>query len=104
MNARYAGTVNLAATGWGAQTAEVVFGLPPTQVAPAETARRRLTVVNDPDSVGDVWLVPNAGQKRGGVRVVPGAAVVFEHIAPVYAYTTVGNATVYTIAETGAAC
>ena len=94
--------VNAAASQWGADPVLVKLGADPVQVASADANRRVVTVVNDASSVGDLWLVPNAGQRRGGVRLTPGAGFSFSHASSVHGYTVGGDATAYVVTESGA--
>lgn len=95
---------NVAAAMWSADNVTLTVGEQPAQVASADPQRQRVTVINDIDSVGAVYLVPNTGQRHGGIRLVPGGGFEFQHAAAVYAYAIGGDAEVYVVAESGQAC
>lgn len=89
---------------WAADTVGVVPADGTVMLANGDPQRAAVTVINDTDSTGDVWLVPNSGQARGGARLIPGAGLVIASVAPVYGYIKTGGATVYLVNETGVAC
>lgn len=94
----------VAAAQWSADTVHVPLGGGAVQVAAADPNRASLTIINDIDSAGALWLVPNPGQTRGGVRLVPGAGYEFHHGSPVYGYAVTGDCDAYAVNETGAVC
>lgn len=97
-------TVSAAAAQWGADSTDLTPADQVQQLAPADPERRTLTIVSDPDSVGTLYLTPNPGQRRGGMRLKPGAAFEFTHGQPVYGYATGGIVHVNIVTESGAVC
>jgi hypothetical protein len=97
--------VELAAGQWSAGVVQVeVTDTSPVMIANADPRRRELTVWSDSLlSVGVLWLVPNSGQRTGGIRLVPGAGYSFRHGAAVYGYVTGGAATANVVNESGEA-
>lgn len=100
----YTSVVDTASRQWGADQVLVPGSGDVVQVAPADQGRRRVTVVVDDTALGPIWCVPNAGQRRGGIKLSPGAGFTFYSAAPVYAYSSGDAATVYVVSETGAVC
>ena len=100
----YQNVVDAAAAQWSADTLAITTSDGVVAVASADPLRRSVTVYTDPDSVGTLYLVPNAGQRSGGVRIVPGAGFEFHHGAPIYGYASGGDVLVNVVAETGAVC
>lgn len=92
------------ADSWGGDTQDVHPDDGVVQLAAGDPMRRTTSIVTDVDSIGTLYLVPNAGQSSGGVRIVPGAGWTFAHSAPVYAYATGGPVTVTTVVESGVQC
>lgn len=81
-------------------------GAPSTQVAAADPQRRALTIVADNDNPGPIYIVPIAGVKRGGARILPGAGYTFDSAtaAPVYVYAPAGESVVTVFSESGWSC
>ena len=89
---------------WSADRYQLDSDANAQQVAAADPQRRSVTVINDPDSAGVMWVTPNAGTRRGGIRLVQGAGYEFATGAPVYAYATGGDVTCNVVCESGASC
>lgn len=66
--------------------------------------RAAVTILNDPDSLGDLYIVPAVGQRSGGLRVKPGAGVVVGSVAAVYGYAKVDTVKWYALSESGVVC
>ena len=78
------------------------------QLAGSNSERRAVTIVNDPASVGSVYITPqenNANSATNGTRIAPDRAIELPTAAPVYGYVlkTDGPATVYVIEVSGQA-
>ncbi len=97
-------TSTVGAAQWSADTATVVPADGTVQLVNTDPQRAAVTIINDTDSTGDLWLVPTTQQSRGGIRVAPGAGVVIASVAPVYGYCKTGAVTVYLLGESGTAC
>lgn len=79
-------------------------GKPSVEVAAADPRRRTVTVINDPDSTGVVFVMPGKGQLTGGFRLVPGAGFEFTTAAAVNARAVGGSAVVNVVTESGWGC
>lgn len=89
---------------WSAGSYQVDDAGTAVQVASADPLRRGVTVFNDPDSDGVLWLTPNSGSKSGGIRLVPGAGYEFRTGAAIYGRATGGTCTANVVTESGASC
>lgn len=74
------------------------------QVASADPTRSTVTVFTDPNSAGVLYLTPNPGQTRGGIRIVPGAGYEFRHAGAVYGRAEGGPVEVNVVTEFGVVC
>jgi hypothetical protein len=97
-------TADAPSSQWSAEVSQVDDGQTAIQVASADPQRRSVTVFNDPDSAGVLWLTPNSGSKSGGIRLVPGAGYQFNTGAAIYGRATGGDCTANTVTESGASC
>lgn len=97
-------TAVVGADSWTADTAEVGADDGVVQLVGTGPDRAAVTVMVDVDSTGDLWVVPQAGRARGGIRVAPGAGLVIGSKAPVYGYVKTGRAMVYLLSESGQGC
>ena len=97
-------TSAVGAASWSADTASVAVADGTVQLVSTDPQRAAVTVMNDVDSAGTLWVVPQPAQSRGGIRVAPGAGVVIASVAPVYGYVTGGSAVVYLLGESGVVC
>lgn len=96
-------TQNAVGASWGGDTHDVEPG-ETLQLISGDPSRRAATVITDVDSIGTLYLVPTAGQRSGGIRLVPGSGWMFEVSSPIYAYAVGGPVTVTTVVETGVQC
>lgn len=97
-------TTATGAASWSADTSTLVPADGTVQLVSTDPNRSSVTVINDIDSTGDLYVVPSSTQGRGGVRVAPGAALVLATVAPVYGYVRTGQAVAYLVAESGVVC
>lgn len=97
-------TVSAASAQWGADTYQLDSGQPSVQVSPADAERRSVTIYNDANSAGIIYVTPNGGTKSGGIRLIPGAGYEFTTGAPIYARAVGGDAVVNVVAESGWTC
>lgn len=100
----YSNIVNVAASQWSADTLTVEDADGVMRIVNAEPYRRKVTVYTDPDSVGVLYLVPNNGQRKGGMRLVPGAGFDFDCAAEIYGYSVGGAVLVNVVSQSGSAC
>ncbi len=101
----YTNVVVAAGAQWSATTSQVDPSDGVVLIANADPNRRAVTVFTDPDnSVGALWLVPNAGQRTGGIRLTVGAGYEFGHGSAIYAYAETGTVIVHVVTESGAVC
>jgi hypothetical protein len=96
-------TVDAPGANWSADHYTIDDAGSSVPVASADPRRRSVTVYNDADSIGTVFLMTNQGS-TGGIRLVPGAGFDFMHGAAIYARATGGDAVVNVVAETGWSC
>lgn len=89
---------------WSADTFQIDDADNAIAVASADPQRRSVTVWNDADSTGTVYITPNIASKRGGIRLIPGAGYGFNHGAAIYARAEGGTALVNVVNETGWSC
>lgn len=97
-------TSTIGAAQWSADTVTAVPADGTVLLVNSDPNRAAVTVSNDSTSTGDLWVVPNSGQPRGGFRVAPGAGVVIGSTAPVYGYCKNGSVTAYLLSESGVNC
>lgn len=89
---------------WSADVAEVDATDGTVLLVSTDPQRAAATILNDADSTGDLYVVPTSTQRRGGVRIAPGAGLILSTVAPVYGYVLTGRATAYTVSESGVVC
>lgn len=70
------------------------------QLVGKDPFRGSVTIINDPDSAGQLYLRPDSST-TGGVRVKPGASLTLNTIAAVLGYASGGAVTWYAVSETG---
>lgn len=97
-------TVDAPSAQWSADTYQIDSGKPSVQVSPADPERRTVTVYSDANSSGILYVTPNAGTNRGGIRLIPGAGYEFRTGAPIYVRADGGDAVVNVVAESGWSC
>ena len=86
---------------WSTDTHSLRLNDQPVQIAGREPFRTSLLIVNDADSAGDVYVLPQLGRSVGGYRIKPGAGLTLYTVGAVHAYCKVGAATAYTVSESG---
>lgn len=97
-------TVSVPSSSWNADTIVVTPGDQTVQVASANPERRSVTIINSPDSPGVLFLTPNTGAKRGGIKLIPGAGYELATAAAIYGYAVGGACDVNVIDLTGTVC
>lgn len=72
------------------------------QIAGQDTNRRSVTVINDPDGTGSVYICGALGQRyTSGIKLKPGASITLDIIGPVFCCAPTVAATVYVLTVTG---
>lgn len=97
-------TSTVGAASWSADVADIDAADGTVLLVSTDPQRAAATVLNDSNSTGDLYVVPSPTQRRGGVRLAPGAGLVLGTVAPVYGYVLTGRATAYTVSESGVVC
>lgn len=89
---------------FSADSYTVTAGEPSIEVAAADRKRRTVSVINDVDSAGVLFVMSGKGQSTGGSRLVPGAGWEFGTAAPIHVRAVGGNCTVNVVTESGWGC
>lgn len=97
-------TFSVPSRSWSADSIVVALGDTVVQIASANPDRRTVSIINSPDSAGVLWLTPNTGSARGGIKLIPGAGWELPTAAAVYAYSTGGDCDVNVVDLSGTVC